>query len=76
MMLVELSGAAGRRFPRDRLFDQSQAVLDVLEADEVRNHGAIGGILVVGAFATPSPAAFCMGALLSYFFRSALLLVR
>jgi hypothetical protein len=49
-------------------------VLD--QADEVGNHGAVGGILVVGACATPSPAAVCMSALLSYFFWDALLLVR
>jgi hypothetical protein len=73
-------GTAGRRFrrsfPCDRLFDQPQTVLNVLDqTDEVGNHGAVCGILVV-ACATPSPAAFCMAALLSYFFRGALLLVR
>jgi hypothetical protein len=44
--------AAGRHFQRsfpcDRLFDQPQDLLDVLDqAHEVRNHGAVGGILVV-----------------------------
>ena len=49
MTLVELSGLPSVRFPGDRLFDQPQALLDVLDqADEVRNHGAIGVILVVG----------------------------
>jgi hypothetical protein len=52
-MLVELSGLPGRRlrrsFPCDRPFDQPQALLDVLgQGDEVRNHGAIDGILVMG----------------------------
>jgi hypothetical protein len=42
-------------------------VLD--QADEVGNHGAVGGILVVGRLC--DAAAFCIGALLSYFFRGA-----
>ena len=67
-------GTAGRRFrrsfPCDRLFDQPQALLNVLDqADEVGNHGAAGGILVVGRLC--DAAAFCIGALLSYFFRGA-----
>jgi hypothetical protein len=57
MTLVELSELPGevsgrsfrRSFPGDHPFDQPQAVLDVLDqADEVRNHGAVGVILVVG----------------------------
>jgi hypothetical protein len=41
-------------------------VLD--QADEVGNHGAVGGILVVGRLCD---AAASIGALLSYFFRGA-----
>jgi hypothetical protein len=42
-------GTAGRSFPGDRLFDQPQAVLDVRgQADEVRNHGAVGVVAVAG----------------------------
>ena len=53
MTLVELSGppgdVSGEVSRCDRPFDQPQALLDVLDqADEVGNHGAVGGILVVG----------------------------
>ena len=63
--------AAGRCFRRELAiaFDQLQARPNMVDqADEVGNHGAVGGILVVGRMSTPSPAALCIGALLTLLF--------
>jgi hypothetical protein len=62
-------GVAGRRLPGDRPFDPTRPTRSETTA-------RWASFSSWGACATPSPAAFCTSALLSYFFKGALLLVR